>query len=481
MLPYTTDTTQPKLTAAAKSSATEIFFRTYSNMPTGVDKIAELATTDAIGTRTLYKVTLTAGVQYDFISASFSDPKEMTIYDQFGNVLGVNDEGNDPNSFVYAGAAYKADAAYGVLATYSGVYYVETGWRQGYGDASLVLLDVISYRPTTKTYAPVARDVPNALTWKEGEAFSYTLPATSFSDPEGGKLTYYATLKDGSDLPSWMKLDSATGVFSGVAPAGTADLELLIFAKDEQGLNNVGAPLKVTTPAGAPVDTSPKAVLTTAFTNIMRYAPAADHEAFNGLVTAVVDGKVTMTNAIGVLSAVAASTTSVATLNYQFFTGKIPTQAGYDFLISPTGPNTTNLNSAYYATFDIVNRYINFAVNLGKNGEAKESFKQAYGNLTLLEATKEAYETIFGREPTDAKAHALIDTRGDYLAYYGGDGPDGIGTKAAMVGFLLAAAATEDVGMMAWSNDNFLFDLSDGANFGVNLVGTYGKPEYAYG
>ncbi|PIB93219.1 hypothetical protein [Caulobacter sp. FWC2] len=179
------------------------------------------------------------------------------------------------------------------------------------------------------------------------------------------------------------------------------------------------------------------------------------------------------------------STTSVASMSYQFFTGKVPSQLGVDFLISPTGPNTTNLNSAYYAKFDTVNRYINFAVNLGKDGDGKASFAAAYGDLSLLDATKKAYAAIFGATPTDAKAHQLIDTRVDYLAYYGGDGPSGIGTKAAMVGFLLAAAATENLGVMAKSNDAWLADLADGsAPFAVNILDPangYYKADFIFG
>ncbi|USQ98542.1 hypothetical protein MZV50_08775 [Caulobacter sp. RL271] len=181
----------------------------------------------------------------------------------------------------------------------------------------------------------------------------------------------------------------------------------------------------------------------------------------------------------------AAATTSVASLAYQFFTGKIPGQAGIDFLVSPTGPNPTNLNSSYYAQFDTVNRYINFAVNLGKNGEGKDAFAAKYGSLSLFDATREAYKAIFGATPTDAKIHALIDTRTDYLASYGGDGAGGIGTKAAMVGFLLAAAATEDVGVMARSNDAWLADLADGeAPFAVDLLSPsngYYKADFIFG
>jgi Ca2+-binding RTX toxin-like protein len=196
-------------------------------------------------------------------------------------------------------------------------------------------------------------------------------------------------------------------------------------------------------------------------------------------------GTLTPLTALNQAIKTAGATTSVASLAYQFFTGKIPSQGGIDFLVSPTGPNPTNLNSSYYAQFDTVNRYINFAVNLGKNGEGKDAFAAKYGALSLFDATREAYKAIFGGTPSDAKVHALIDSRADYLASYGGDGASGIGTKAAMVGFLLAAAATEDVGVMARSNDAWLTDLADGeAPFAVDLLNpanSYYKVDFIFG
>lgn len=194
----------------------------------------------------------------------------------------------------------------------------------------------------------------------------------------------------------------------------------------------------------------------------------------------VANGAKTVGQGIADLIAAADGTTTVATLAYQFFTGKIPSTIGIDFLVSATGPNPSNLNSEAYAKFNVVNRFINFSANLGKYGEAKDSFAAKYGDMTLAEATKSAYATIFGGTPTDAKVAQLLDGRIDFLASFTGDGPTGIGTKAAMVGFLLAAAATENVGLYAKASDAFLTDLADGASFAIDLVGVYGKTEYAY-
>jgi serralysin len=162
-----------------------------------------------------------------------------------------------------------------------------------------------------------------------------------------------------------------------------------------------------------------------------------------------------------------------------------------DYLISPVGPNPNNLNSPYYQSFSLENRYINFAVNLGKVGAGNAGFTASYGALSLFDATRQAYLTIFGSTPSDTKLHALLDpttvlngqtfTRADYFAYYGQDGSNGIGTKAAMVGWLLAEAVKADVGTYALSNDAFLTDVAlHNAPFGVDLVGHYAQPSFVY-
>ncbi len=218
---------------------------------------------------------------------------------------------------------------------------------------------------------------------------------------------------------------------------------------------------------------------------------AADLSALTTLSDRTVTGAITIADAIKAVVAMVASTSEVATLAYEFFTGKAPSAAGMDFLVSPDGPNPNNLNAAYYQSFSLENRYINFAVNLGKVGEGEAAFNAKYGGLSLFEATRTAYATIFGEAPSDAKLHAILDpttvlngqtfTRSDYFAYYGGDGPNGLGTKAAMVGYLLAEAEKADVGVYAKSNDAFLTDVAlHNAPFGVDLVGVYNQPGFVF-
>jgi hypothetical protein len=202
-------------------------------------------------------------------------------------------------------------------------------------------------------------------------------------------------------------------------------------------------------------------------------------------------GQSLLVTTLKALPSLAQDASSVATLAYEFFTGSVPSAAGMDYLVSPTGPNLNNLNSSYYQSFNLENRYINFGVNLGKNGAGAANFAAHYGALSLFEATRQAYATLFGDAPSDTKLHALLDpgtiingptvTRAEYFAIYGGDGPNGIGAKAAMVGWLMAEAVKADLGTYALSNDAFLTDVAlHNAPFGVDIIGHYAQPGFVF-
>ena len=244
------------------------------------------------------------------------------------------------------------------------------------------------------------------------------------------------------------------------------------------------------------VQSSSLATLQTAFTNILRINPASTdalkttialtdgssvaNPTFGqaqGLATlaAQVDaGLVSLSRAITNIGHYADATTSVASLSYQFFTGKTPTSAGLDFLVY-SGTNPNDLNDPYYAKFNLENRYINFAVNLGKLGEGQPAFQTGYGALSLNDAVKKAYTEIFGAAPTDQKViDILTPDRVTYLTSFGLDGANGIGTKAAAVGFLMAEAVKADIGPYALANDKFMTDLADGvASYNVSLKTVY--------
>jgi Putative Ig domain len=75
--------------------------------------------------------------------------------------------------------------------------------------ASVLTVTAVNDAPT------VAAPIPDA-TAREGQAFSYAVPAETFSDVDAGDtLAYSATLENGSALPSWLSFDAGTLTFSG--------------------------------------------------------------------------------------------------------------------------------------------------------------------------------------------------------------------------------------------------------------------------
>ncbi|HEY8618286.1 M10 family metallopeptidase [Phenylobacterium sp.] len=222
--------------------------------------------------------------------------------------------------------------------------------------------------------------------------------------------------------------------------------------------------------------------LRVAWGNVLRTDPdhASNAGKFSSLL-AKAQAAVSLQGAMADLLEAAGTTTSVATLTYQFFTGRTPHGGGLDYLIAPGGPNPNNLNSPYYQSFGLENRYINFASNLGKVGQGSAWFQTNYGALTLDQALAKAYTEIFGAALSEAQRKALLGdlvpdglggsySRARYFEYYGQDGAGGVGTKAAMVGWLLAEAEKAELGAYAMANAAFLMDLADGTRLGVNLL-----------
>ena len=69
-----------------------------------------------------------------------------------------------------------------------------------------------------------------------GTAFSYTVPANTFSDADNDPLTYTATKADGTPLPTWLSFDHGTRTFSGTPPTTVViPLPLKVTASDGYG------------------------------------------------------------------------------------------------------------------------------------------------------------------------------------------------------------------------------------------------------
>ncbi|MEB3270424.1 MAG: putative Ig domain-containing protein, partial [Synechococcus sp.] len=78
--------------------------------------------------------------------------------------------------------------------------------------------------------------IPDQNATEDGP-FSFTLPAGTFVDPDGGDtLNHTATLADGTPLPAWLSFDASTGSFSGTPLNGdVGTISILVTATDGSG------------------------------------------------------------------------------------------------------------------------------------------------------------------------------------------------------------------------------------------------------
>ncbi len=103
----------------------------------------------------------------------------------------------------------------------------------------------------TPASAPTVASLTAAQTWTAGKAATFTLAASTFSDPQGETLTLSAAQASGAALPSWLSFNASTRTFTGTPPAGTNGLSIKVTATDTSGLS-VSETFSVATPAPAP-------------------------------------------------------------------------------------------------------------------------------------------------------------------------------------------------------------------------------------
>ena len=101
-----------------------------------------------------------------------------------------------------------------------------------------------------------APSVANAIadqSLPEDTAWNFQVPANTFSDADGGALTYSARLANGDPLPDWLSFDPATRTFSGTPPQDwNGTLNLSVIASDGSNSTTDSFVLSVTGESDAP-------------------------------------------------------------------------------------------------------------------------------------------------------------------------------------------------------------------------------------
>jgi len=184
--------------------------------------------------------------------------------------------------------------------------------------------------------------------------------------------------------------------------------------------------------------------------------------------------------------------TNVAVASYQFFTGKTPTQAGLAYLVNSTA-NATDLNDPYYASFNIENRYMNFAANLGLQGDGAAAFSTNYSSTAIPVFSTfigVIYEQIIGSAYAQAAginvSNAITSVVGRQAAFTQTARERGLinststaaqidlATRAVAVGYLLVEGIKADVGIYAAGANNFTNSLIAGNTvYNTSMLTTY--------
>ena len=179
---------------------------------------------------------------------------------------------------------------------------------------------------------------------------------------------------------------------------------------------------------------------------------------------------------------------AVALQSYQFFTGKTPTSAGLDYLTN-SAANPNDLNDPFYAQFNLENRYINFAANLGVAGEGATAFNTTYGSLSFAQFVDVIYETIIGSSYATAAGINVAAAKADIAARQANfvaiaterglinasstAAQRDIAVKAAVTGYLMAEGIKADVGLYAAGANNFIAAMVNGTEVYNGSLATY--------
>jgi len=85
--------------------------------------------------------------------------------------------------------------------------------------------------------APVINMPIPDQTAKQGQAYQYALPASTFTDVDAGdSLSYVATLEGGDPLPAWLAFDAVNRSFTGTPGSGDiSNLNISVTASDRAG------------------------------------------------------------------------------------------------------------------------------------------------------------------------------------------------------------------------------------------------------
>ncbi|MFA6498003.1 MAG: Ig-like domain-containing protein, partial [Desulfurivibrionaceae bacterium] len=145
---------------------------------------------DYASLRDLFRVNFTEGATYHIYSSSFFDPFLLSVHDSQGRFIAVDN-----------GTTYGSDSISHFIAPYTGTYYVNASWDQGYADShKFVYLSILE---DIDTATPADSTPPTVI------AFSPTDEAAGIAITENIVVTFSEAIQRGTGS---IVLKTASGI-----------------------------------------------------------------------------------------------------------------------------------------------------------------------------------------------------------------------------------------------------------------------------
>jgi len=168
-----------------------------------------------------FQIVVTSDPSNGFSLSAYAYAFDIKITDAQGNILLPADP---------TGPDIYSDSITFTSGGYSTYYLEITNTLFGSFAYGAVLLDPGNHAPVVSV--PMIDE-----NWTEGSLLQYTVPARTFTDPDGNALSYSATLNTGAALPAWLSFNSTTHTFTGTVPVGSPDYTVRVIVKDAGGLS----------------------------------------------------------------------------------------------------------------------------------------------------------------------------------------------------------------------------------------------------
>jgi len=316
--------------------------------------------------------------------------------------------------------------------------------------------------------APVVGVTPENQTAFEDAAYSFTIPADTFTDADGGdSLACSATLGNGNSLPDWLVFDPAGRTFSGMPANGDVGiLNLAVTATDTAGAAAVaGFALEIVNVNDAPTVAAQipaqSATEDTSFSLTIPVDAFADVDAGDSLTytASLADGSALPSwlgfdGAARTFSGTPASTSAGLWNVRVTATDKAGASAGSDFVLDVAnhlaGTAASNILIGT-AMRDVIEGLD--GIDLLTGGDGNDTLKGGGG-----------YDFLYG-----GKGNDTLQGGSESDALFGGDGTD-----------ILSGGASNDYLCGGTGDDTYIFNAGEGADT-INNYDTTGFDTVSFG